>query len=153
MRRLLCGKESIVIGATRSLRRLVLGDTLLLTKTGFGKSIIFHAYSNLDGKDYDPVSSIVQAGGGRTSPVWIHDPKYGNTVRSRSTRATMGELTEVLQLVNPYVDIYKTARKQLVDPSTQPRGWIWHGRLRSWDNDCLDLTVRSMFSIYAIGIC
>jgi len=21
-----------------------------------------------------------------------------------------------------------------------PRGWIWHGRLRSWDNDCLDLT-------------
>lgn len=104
-RRLLYGKESIVIGATRSLRRLVLGDTLLLAKTGFGKSIIFHAYSNLDWKDYDPVSSIVQAGGG-ASPVWIHDPKYGNTVRSRSTRATVGELTEVLQSVNPYVDIY-----------------------------------------------
>src|SRR5467141_881416 len=51
MRRLLCGKEPKE-QQVRSLRRLVfgLGDALLLAKTGFGKSIVFHAYSILTGK-------------------------------------------------------------------------------------------------------
>jgi len=51
MRKLLRGKEPKE-QQVRSLRRLVfqLGDTLLLAKTGFGKSIIFHAYSILTGK-------------------------------------------------------------------------------------------------------
>jgi superfamily II DNA/RNA helicase len=51
MCRLLCGNEPKE-QQVRSLRRLVfgVGDTLLLAKTGFGKSIIFHAYSMLTGK-------------------------------------------------------------------------------------------------------
>ena len=51
MRKLLRGK-SPKEQQVRSLRRLVfgLGDTLLIAKTGFGKSIIFHAYSILTGK-------------------------------------------------------------------------------------------------------
>jgi superfamily II DNA helicase RecQ len=51
MRKLLRGKTPKE-QQVRSLRRLVfgLGDTLLIAKTGFGKSIIFHAYSILTGK-------------------------------------------------------------------------------------------------------
>ena len=51
MRKLLRGKEPKE-QQVRCLRCLVfgLGDTLLLAKTGFGKSIIFHAYSILTGK-------------------------------------------------------------------------------------------------------
>ena len=51
MRKLLRGKTPKE-QQVRCLRRLVfgLGDTLLIAKTGFGKSIIFHAYSILTGK-------------------------------------------------------------------------------------------------------
>jgi hypothetical protein len=37
---------------TRTLRRLIFGkgDILLVARTGFGKSLIFHAYSVLTGK-------------------------------------------------------------------------------------------------------
>lgn len=59
MRRLLCGKEPKE-QQVRSLRRLVfgLGDTLLLAKTGFGKSIIFHAYSILTGHWHECLSGV-----------------------------------------------------------------------------------------------
>jgi hypothetical protein len=50
--------------------------------------------------------------------VWFHDPEFGNNLRCERDpaidRTTLGELTEVLQLVNPYIDLYKTAREQLV---------------------------------------
>jgi superfamily II DNA helicase RecQ len=51
MRRLLKGREPRY-QQVRSLRRLVyrLGDTILIAKTGFGKTIIFQAYSILTGK-------------------------------------------------------------------------------------------------------
>lgn len=51
MRKLLRGKDPKE-QQVRCLRRLVfgIGDTLLIAKTGFGKSIIFHAYSILTGK-------------------------------------------------------------------------------------------------------
>jgi superfamily II DNA helicase RecQ len=51
MRRLLNGKEPHR-QQVRALRRLVygLGDTILVAKTGFGKSIVFHAYSVLTGR-------------------------------------------------------------------------------------------------------
>jgi len=51
MRRLLQGKEPHR-QQVRALRRLVygMGDTILVAKTGFGKSIIFHAYSVLTGR-------------------------------------------------------------------------------------------------------
>jgi superfamily II DNA or RNA helicase len=51
MRRLLKGREPRY-QQVRSLRRLVyrLGDTMLIAKTGFGKTIIFQAYSILTGK-------------------------------------------------------------------------------------------------------
>jgi hypothetical protein len=52
------------------------------------------------------------------SQVWIHDPEYGNAARLNRNRrldpATLGELTEVLEEVNRYVPIYKTARDQLL---------------------------------------
>jgi len=70
MRRLLCGKEP---KEQRNLRRLVLGlgDTLLLAKTGFGKSIIFHAYSILTGKitiQLVPLSKLGAGSGNRQIP-------------------------------------------------------------------------------------
>jgi Helitron helicase-like domain at N-terminus len=50
--------------------------------------------------------------------VWFHDPEFANSLRCERDpaidRATLGELTEVLQSVNPYIDLYKTAREQLV---------------------------------------
>ncbi|KAN0082326.1 hypothetical protein V8E54_003624, partial [Elaphomyces granulatus] len=50
--------------------------------------------------------------------LWFHDPEFGNNLRCERDpaidRATLGELTEVLQSVNPYIDLYKTAREQLV---------------------------------------
>jgi superfamily II DNA helicase RecQ len=51
IRKLLHGKDPKE-QQVRCLRRLVfgLGDALLIAKTGFGKSIIFHAYSILTGK-------------------------------------------------------------------------------------------------------
>ena len=51
MKRLLMGREPRY-QQVRSLRRLVyrLGDTMLIAKTGFGKTIIFQAYSILTGK-------------------------------------------------------------------------------------------------------
>src|SRR4029077_21285040 len=51
MRRLLNGKEP-QRQQVRALRRLVygMGNTMLVAKTGFGKSIVFHAYSVLTGR-------------------------------------------------------------------------------------------------------
>jgi superfamily II DNA helicase RecQ len=51
MRRLLHGKEP-QRQQVRALRQLVygVGDTILVAKTGFGKSIVFHAYSVLTGR-------------------------------------------------------------------------------------------------------
>ena len=51
MRRLLGGRDPHK-QQVRTLRRLVyqLGDTILVAKTGFGKSIVFHAFSVLTGR-------------------------------------------------------------------------------------------------------
>jgi hypothetical protein len=63
MRKLLRGK-SPKKQQVRSLRRLVfrLGDTLLIAKTG--KEYYIPCVLNLDWKDHNPVSSIVQVGRG-----------------------------------------------------------------------------------------
>ena len=52
------------------------------------------------------------------SQLWIVDPQMATDVRCdrdpRIDRATLNELTDVMQRVNPYIDVYKTAREQLM---------------------------------------
>ncbi|KAN0085441.1 hypothetical protein V8E54_001908, partial [Elaphomyces granulatus] len=53
----------------------------------------------------------------RYAQVWIHDPDYATGQRCERDRhldpTTLGELTGVLQDVNRYIPIYRTARDQL----------------------------------------
>jgi Helitron helicase-like domain at N-terminus len=52
------------------------------------------------------------------SQLWILDPQMAANARCDRDRmidrATLNELTDVLREVNPYIDLYKTARDQLV---------------------------------------
>ena len=50
----------------RALRRLVyrIGDTILIAKTGFGKSIVFHAFSVLTGQITIQLIPLSKLGGG-----------------------------------------------------------------------------------------
>jgi hypothetical protein len=54
----------------------------------------------------------------RYSQLWILDPEIANNVRCDHdrdiNRSTLNELTDVLQQVNPFIDIYKTAHEQMV---------------------------------------
>jgi hypothetical protein len=53
----------------------------------------------------------------RYSQLWVVDPEMANDVRCRDRNinpATLNELTDVLQEVNPYIGLYKTARDQMV---------------------------------------
>ena len=52
-----------------------------------------------------------------TTRLWIHDPDYGTNVRLQRDPeldpTVLGEVTEVLEEVNEYIPIYRTAREQM----------------------------------------
>ena len=113
----------------RTLRRLIFGkgDTILIARTGFGKSIIFHAFSVLTGKITLQIIPLSKLGDEQLDDIRKLDGSAPCLVTSESKRLEKSIIENIRKglythvLLGPEQACSKTFRAALRDPELQAK--------------------------------